>query len=257
MCTTTAKKINGNWILGKARDPVLWMRYEDECRLFATPQDTYKKLIIQNPIPHEDGYYGGINECGVAFVSTFVRTSHDQVSYIRKPYVRLILDAASARQAVEIIKSFNPKIGGNMLVADPGECFGIEATAKEYYVEEVKEECVKTNHFLHLSDRNLNFDVDITFEPWTKAHLARAEELLPGVNSIEDMCELFKDRVNSNKKCAISTTPSEAKCYTHSAFVFDCQSKMIYYAQGCPSEVDWKRYDFYNAPNAVTHEQID
>ena len=48
------------------------MRWDDEIKLFDTKADKYKKLIIQNPEPHEDGYYGGINDQGVAFISTFV-----------------------------------------------------------------------------------------------------------------------------------------------------------------------------------------
>lgn len=170
MCTTATKQTNNTWYLLKTRDPVSWMRYEDEIALFDSPQDKYRKLIIQNPVPHEGGYYGGINERGVAYVSTFVRTSEDQVSYIRKPYVRLILEAATASEAVEIIKGFIPKIGGNMLVADADKCYGIEATAKEYYVEEVVNQAVKTNHFLNLPDKNINFVNDNGFEAWSKAH---------------------------------------------------------------------------------------
>ncbi len=34
----------------KTRDPVSWMRYEDEIALFDSPADKYRKLIIQNPV---------------------------------------------------------------------------------------------------------------------------------------------------------------------------------------------------------------
>ena len=178
MCTTVAKHASNTWYLMKTRDPVSWMRYEDEIALFDKPQDKFRKLIIQNPISYEDGYYGGINEVGVAFISTFVRTSEDQVSYIRKPYIRLILDAGTAKEAVEIIKSFNPKIGGNMFVADPMECYGIEGTASECLVEQVKESAVKANHFCNLPARNINFDNNPSFEPWSKTHEERAGELV-------------------------------------------------------------------------------
>lgn len=257
MCTTAAKKANNTWYLMKTRDPVSWMRYEDEIALFDAPQDKYRKLIIQNPVAYEDGYYGGINEKGVAFVSTFVRTSDDQISYIRKPYIRLILDAATAEGAVAIIRSFNPKIGGNMLVADPNKCFGIEATAKEYYVEEVKQQAVKTNHFLHLPDKNLNFANDPSFQPWSEAHQARAEELVGGVESLEDCEQLLSDRKNCDRKEAICTTPSEAKVYTYSAMVFDTKNKIVRYTQGCPSEVGFKEYSFDNFPEKVSSSQVD
>ena len=257
MCTTIAKRINRGWVLGKTRDPVSWMRYEDECKLFDSPSDKFQKLIIQNPIPYEDGYYGGINERGVSFVATFVRTSEDQVSYIRKPYVRLILDAATAREAIAIIKGFNPKIGGNFFVADRDECFGIEATVKEYYVEEIKEMGVKTNHFLHLRDRNINFDNNPSFEPWSKAHQKRAEELLKGAETVEAMIEILKDRKNCENKCAIATTPDEAKVYTYSAFVFETDKGRAHYVQGCPSEVEWEIIDFSTQRDNNMTQQID
>lgn len=257
MCTQAVKRINNTWYLMKTRDPVSWMRYEDEIALFDSRTDKFRKLIIQNPIPYEDGYYGGINENGVAFISTFVRTSEDQISYIRKPYIRLILDARSAKEAVEIIRAFNPKIGGNMFVADATQCFGIEATAKEYYVEEVKEMGVKTNHFLKLQDRNLNFDRDSSFEPWSKTHQARAEELVREVRSLEDCEKLLMDRKNCQDGRAICTTPSEAKTYTYSAMIFDTKNMVVRYAQGCPSEVGFKEYSFTQLPGSSNGGQTD
>lgn len=257
MCTTAVKKIGDTWYLMKTRDPVSWMRYEDEIALFDSPADKFRKLIIQNPVPYEDGYYGGMNEAGVAFISTFVRTSEDQISYIRKPYIRLILEAKSAREAVEIIKSFNPKIGGNMFVADPEQCFGIEATAKEYFVEEIKDSGVKTNHFLTLPDKNLNFEKDPSFKPWSEAHQKRAEELVRNVKNIDDCEKLLSDRENCELGQAICSTPAEAKVYTYSAMVFDTNNKLVRYAQGCPSEVGFKEYSFTKLPEKLEKEQID
>lgn len=257
MCTQAVKRIKDTWYLMKTRDPVSWMRYEDEIKLFDSPTDRYKKLIIQNPVPYEDGYYGGINAQGVAFISTFVRTSEDQVSYIRKPYIRLILEAATAREAVEIIKRFNPKIGGNMFVADPDECYGIEATATEYFVEQVRDEAVKANHFCHLSARNINFNNDPEFEVWSKTHEERAKELVAEIKNIEDCEGLLSDRANSKKRRAICTTPDEAKVYTYSAFVFDTANKVVRYAQGCPSIVGFKEYSFEKTPNISETDQVD
>lgn len=257
MCTQAAKKVNNTWYLMKTRDPVSWMRYGDEIALFDSPTDKYKKLIIQNPVPYEDGYYGGINDNGVAFVSTFVRTSEDQISYIRKPYIRLILDAKTATEAVEIIKSFNPKIGGNMFVADPDKCYGIEATAKEYLVEEILDEGVKTNHFVKLPDVNLNFAKDPEFKTWSETHLNRASQLVKKIGSLEDCEQLLSDRENSDKKMAICTTPEEAKVYTYSAFVFDTKNILVRYAQGCPSEVGFTEYSFTKLPGNNKKQQID
>lgn len=257
MCTTAAKKSNDTWYLMKTRDPVSWMRYEDEIALFDTPQDKSRKLIIQNPISYEDGYYGGINENGVAFVSTFVRTSDDQISYIRKPYVRLILDASTATEAVAIIKAFNPRIGGNMFVADFEKCFGIEATAKEYYIEEIKSHAVKTNHFIHLPDRNLNFDKMPEFEPWSHKHQERAEELVVNITSLEDCEKLLSDRNNCEAKQAICTIPSEDKVYTYSGMVFDTKNKVVRYAQGCPSDVGFKEYTFTSPVEKNLVNQVD
>lgn len=241
----------------KSRDPVEWMRYGDEIALFDTPADKYRKLIIQNPVPYEDGYYGGINEAGVAFISTFVRTSENQISYIRKPYIRLILEAKTAEEAVRIIKSFNPKIGGNMFVADPDKCFGIEATAKEYLVEEVMEEEVKANHFIKLSEINLDFAKEPGFKEWSEAHLQRARELVKEIKSLDDCEKLLADRENCEVSRAICTTPSEAKVYTYSAFVFDTKNKLVRYAQGCPSEVGFKEYSFAKLPGKNEKKQID
>lgn len=257
MCTQAAKRVNNTWYLMKTRDPVSWMRYEDEIALFDSPADKFRKLIIQNPVPYEDGYYGGINEQGVAFISTFVRTSEDQISYIRKPYIRLILDAKTAEEAVEIIKSFNPKIGGNMFVADPEQCFGIEATAREYFVEEIAESGVKANHFNHLPDRNLNFDKDPDFEEWSNTHEKRARELVVGVKTLEDAEKLLSDRESCGLGRAICSAPKEAKVYTYSAMVFDTKNRIVRYAQGCPSEVGFKEYSFDNLPSNRDNEQID
>jgi predicted choloylglycine hydrolase len=244
MCTTAAKKLNNSWYLIKTRDPVEWMRWDDEIKLFATKADKYKKLIVQNPEPREDGYYGGINEKGLAFVSTYVHVAENQVSYIRRPYIRLILDASNAKEAVEIIKSFNPKIGGNMFVADKNDCYGLESTPKEYFIEKLSKPAVKTNHYLHLTDKNLNMLDNPTFEKWSKTHQSRAEELIAKADSLEDLENLLKDRENAEISMAICTTEKEEKCYTFSAFIFDTKNATAYYCQGNPSEKPFKKYGF-------------
>lgn len=257
MCTQAVRRVNDTWYLMKTRDPVSWMRYSDEIALFDTPSDKLRKLIIQNPVPYEDGYYGGINENGVAFISTFVRTSDDQISYIRKPYIRLILNAQNAKEAVKIIKAFNPKIGGNMFVADPKECYGIEATAKEYFVEKIVDEGAKANHFEKLSDSNLNFAKDPGFKIWSETHLARAKELVKDVKSIYDCEKLLTDRNNCDNKRAICTIPTEEKVFTYSAMIFDTKNKLVRYAHGCPSEVGFKEYSFDKLPEKNITQQID
>lgn len=257
MCTQAVKRINDSWYLMKTRDPVSWMRYEDEIVLFSSPTDRYRKLIIQNPVPYEDGYYGGMNDQGVAFISTFVRTSENQISYIRKPYIRLILDAKTAGEAVEIIKKFNPKIGGNMFVADPEKCYGIEATAKEYYVEEINDWGVKANHFTHLPDVNLNFANDPEFKNWSETHAKRAEELVKNIKTLEDCESLLADRANCESGRAICSTAKEAKVFTYSAMIFDTKNKIVRYAQGCPSEVGFKEYSFDKLPSKGDNKQID
>ncbi|MEI7578417.1 MAG: carcinine hydrolase/isopenicillin-N N-acyltransferase family protein [bacterium] len=244
MCTTFAKKIDNTWYLGKTRDPVSWMRWDDEIKLFAEAGDKFRKLLVQNPNPKEDGYYGGINEKGVAIVATYVKTAEEQVSYIRRPYVRLILDAATAEEAVEIIKKFNPLIGGNMFVADKKKCFGIEGGSKSIYVEEIKDQAVKTNHFLHLDEVNLNFSRLPKFKDWTEAHFDRATELLGAAKSLEGLENLLKDRQGSELKQAICTTSAEDECYTYSAVIFDTNKVIAHYAQGNPSEVPFKEYNF-------------
>lgn len=244
MCTTVVKQLNTFWFLAKTRDPVTWMRWDDEIKFFDSTQDRYKKLIIQNPKPKEDGYYGGINEKGVAYVSTFVRVAEDQVSYIRRPYVRLILNAASAKEGVEIIKKFNPRIGGNMFIADENECYGIEGVPNEYYIEKIDKPSVKTNHFLHLPYRNLGFDENQGFETWSRDHQTRAEELIKEAKSINDLKNLLRDRKNSNKKTAICTAKEEDDCCTHSAFIFDTRQKKAFYCQGNPLENKFKEYGF-------------
>lgn len=244
MCTTASKKINNNWYLIKTRDPVPWMRWDDEIKLFNSKIDKHKKLLIQNPNPKEDGYYGGINERGVAYVSTFVRVAEDQVSYIRRPYVRLILDASTAKEAVKIIRAFNPRIGGNMFVADKTECYGIEGTPDKYFVKKVTDWEVKTNHFLNLNYRNLSFDTVKGFEEWSETHQKRAEELVPQAKSIKDLKNILKDRKNADKKTAICTVKAEDKCFTHSAFIFDTKKVKAYYCQGNPLRKPFKTYGF-------------
>lgn len=244
MCTTAAKKLGNTWFLLKTRDPVSWMRWDDEIKLFDSSNDKFKKLIIQNPNPREDGYYGGINEGGVAFISTFVGVAENQVSYIRRPYVRLILDAATASEAVEIIRGFNPRIGGNMFVADQNECFGIEGVPEQYFVEKITKPAVKTNHFVHLANRNLSFDTNPSFEQWTKDHFDRASELIKTANNLDDFKNILRDRKNAAKKTAICTTEKEAKCCTYSAFIFDTAKIKAYYCQGNPAENEFEEYGF-------------
>lgn len=244
MCTTAAKKLKDSWFLLKTRDPVEWMRWDDEIKLFDTPADKCKKWIIQNPNPKEDGYYGGINEKGVAYISTFIRVAENQVSYIRKPYVRLILDAATAKEAVEIIKSFNPRIGGNMFVADAHECYAIEAVPEKYLIEKIEQPMVKTNHFVTLPNQNLSFHTVKGYKEWTMDRYERANELLVNANNLEDFKQLLRDRKNAEKETAICTTKDEDACFTHSACIFDTQNKKAYYCQGNPLEHEFKEYGF-------------
>lgn len=244
MCTTAAKQINRSWHLLKTRDPVSWMRWDDEIKLFKGKSDKYQKLIIQNPNPNEDGYYGGINEKGVAFTSTFVRVAEGQISYIRRPYVRLILDAGSAKEAVKIIQAFSPRIGGNMFVADGKECYGIEGVPDRYFVQKVKKYEVKTNHFMHLPHQNLGFKTNPKFKIWSEDHQKRAEVLTAKAKSLEDFKNILRDRKNADKKTAICTTSKEDKCYTHSAFIFNTKGKKVYYCQGNPLENEFKEYGF-------------
>lgn len=244
MCTTAAKKIANSWFLIKTRDPVPWMRWDDEIKLFSSPQDRFQKLIIQNPNPKEDGYYGGINNQGVAYISTYVGVAENQISYIRRPYVRLILEAKNALEAVKIIKSFYPRIGGNMFVADQKECFGIEAVPEKYFIEKISAPTVKTNHFLHLKQRNLSFINNPFFEQWSKTHYQRAKQLILKAENLEDLKAILKDRQNAKQKMAICTTKAEDPCFTHSAFIFDTHKKLAYYCQGNPTEKPFKQYSF-------------
>lgn len=241
MCTTAATRINDSWFLLKTRDPVEWMRWDDEIKLFNTAADRFRKLIIQNPDPNQDGYYGGINDQGVAYVSTYVHVAENQISYIRRPYVRLILDAASAKEAVEIIQSFNPRIGGNMFIADQHQCFGIEAVPETYHIEKVEEPSAKTNHFLSVPHVDLKSD---EFLSWSKTHYSRAQELISTVRSLENMKALLQDREYADKKEAICTTKDEDDCFTYSAFIFDTGKIEVHYAQGNPLEVPFKKYGF-------------
>lgn len=244
MCTTVAANLNHSWFLAKTRDPVSWMRWDDEIKLFDTSQDRYKKLIVQNPDPRQDGYYGGVNNCGVAFVATYVHVDPNQVSYIRRPYVRLILDAKNATEALSVIKSFRPRIGGNMFVADSETCYGIEGTPKRYFVETISSPAVKTNHFLHLKNRNLGFDTEPGFEKWSRTHQTRAQELVANASSVDDLKKLLRDRKNKESKAAICTTSHEDPCFTHSAFIFDTKNKIAWYCQGNPNETAFKQYGF-------------
>lgn len=244
MCTTAVKKLANGWFLLKTRDPVSWMRWDDEIKLFNGKQDKFRKLIIQNPEANQDGYYGGINEQGVAIVATFVKVAEDQISYIRKPYIRLILNAATAAEAVAIIEKFNPRIGGNIFVADREHCFGIEAVPSEYFIEEVEQMAVKTNHFHHIGQLDEDYRKSGFWKRWTETHYKRAHELLKQANSLADFEALLKDRQNADKKMAICTTAVEEECFTHSAFIFDCHQAKAYYAQGNPATTPFKEYGF-------------
>jgi hypothetical protein len=245
MCTLAAKQLKSDgWFLIKTRDPVPWMRWDDEIKLFNTPADKLKKLLIQNPNPNEDGYYGGINEKGVAFISSYVPVVENQISYIRRPYVRLILDAASAEEAIKIIQSFNPCIGGNMFIADEHVCFGIESIPTEYFVEEIKQPTIKTNHYLHFPYENLQIATNPWFKGWTHDRYNRAKELIAHASTVEDLQNILKDRKNAEKKTAICTVKEENECCTYSAFIFDTKNKKVLYSQGNPLTTPFKKFSF-------------
>lgn len=244
MCTIAAKKLNGSWFLLKARDPVSWMKMRDGIKLFDSGTGRPKKLIVHNPDSHGDGYYGGMNEKGVAYVATSIAAAKEQVPYFRKPYVRLILNAPTAREAVEIIKAFNPRIVGNMFVADPEECYGIEAVPENYFIENIGKPAVKANHFLHLPDRNLEFDKDNTLEEWSHDHYDRAKELIGTASGLRDLQQLLRDRKNAENRTAICTTKEEDRCFTTSAFIFDTGNRTAYYTQGNPAENEFKEFGF-------------
>jgi hypothetical protein len=245
MCTLATKKLNNSWYLIKTRDPVPWMRLDDEIKLFNSPADQVKKLIIQNPNPKEDGYYGGINELGVAFVATFLPVAENQVSYIRRPYVRLILDAKSALEAVDIIKSFNPKIGGNFFIADKNHCFEIEGAPTEYFVQEIETPTAKTNHFTHLLYENLQMKVP-GYKDWTENRLVRAQELIDKATSVDDLEQLLRDRADADKHPPICMIEGDWDYNppTASAFVFDTAEPAVFYCQGNPLKEDFKKYTF-------------
>jgi hypothetical protein len=154
------------------------------------------------------------------------------------------LEANTAKEAVEIIQAFNPRIGGNMFVADARECYGIEGVPDEYYVEKLEKPSVKTNHFLHLKKRNLSFDTNKGFEVWSKRHQERAEELIEEVGSLDDMKALLTDRKHAEKKQAICTTKDEEDCYTFSAVILDTTRRVAHYAQGNPAEVGFEEFEF-------------
>jgi len=242
MCTLATKRLNNSWFLIKTRDPVEWMRWDDEIKLFNTKADKYKKLIIQNPDPNQDGYYGGINEKGVAFISTYVCVAENQISYIRRPYVRLILDAESAKEAVKIIKFFNPRIGGNMFVADKNECYGIEGIPEKYFIEKIKKLSVKTNHYIHLKEYKNLQSSDPWYVSWTEDRYNRAKALIVKVTTLEDLKKILRDRKNAKEKTAICTTKKENDCCTYSAFIFDTKNIKAYYCQGNPLENEFKEF---------------
>jgi len=245
MCTIAAKQLNASWHLLKTRDPVPWMRLDDEIQLFHSSADTYKKLLIQNPNPKEDGYYGGMNERGVAFVATFLPVAENQISYIRRPYVRIILDATTAKEAVNIISSFNPKIGGNFFVADPDECYEIESAPEKIFVQTIQKPIAKTNHFLHLPYINLQM-TNPWFANWTKNRLERAQFLIEKAKTVDDLFTLLQDRKNSDTATSICMLESDSRENppTSSAFIFDTMKKIVYYCQGNPLNNPFRQYTF-------------
>lgn len=245
MCTIAATRLEHSWFLLKTRDPVPWMRLDDEMKLFDSPADTHKKLLIQNPDPREDGYYGGINDTGVAFVATFLPVAENQISYIRRPYVRLILDAPSAKDAITIIQSFNPRIGGNFFVADSDECYEVESAPQEIFVQSVQKPTAKTNHFLHLPYINLQMK-NPWFANWTTKRLERAQTLIESARTPSDLENLLKDRKNADTTSAICMLESDSKENppTSSAFIFDTNDANAFYCQGNPLEKPFLQYSF-------------
>ncbi len=245
MCTLAATKIDDAWFLIKTRDPVPWMRFDDEIKLFNSKADKFRKLIVQNPDQREDGYYGGINEKGVVFVATFLPVAENQISYIRRPYVRLILDTATAQDGIEIIKSFNPKIGGNFFIADVNDCFEVEASPDEYFIQRVDQPTAKTNHYLHLPYINLQMS-NPWFAKWTENRLIRAQKLIESAASIEDLESILKDRENSDTSTAICMLDSDqgGNPPTYSAMIFNTGEKMAYYCQGNPLQNKFNKYYF-------------
>jgi hypothetical protein len=249
MCTIAAKYDGASWWLLKTRDPVSFMRWDDDITLYSEPKiDKIAKYLIENPDKHADGYYGGINTAGVAVVATYVPVSAAGISYLRKPYLRLLLNAETAAEAVEFVKDLNPRIGGNMFIADAEHCYLVEAAPEAYYVEKLQavpgSSCVRTNHFLKLPYPNYVHERDPKEKAWSEAHYSRAQKLIAEAKTLPDFEALLRDREGHERGQAICTTDAEDPCYTHSAMIFDTASRTAYYSQGNPLTSDFSVHKF-------------
>lgn len=231
MCTTGAINLNG-FILFKTRDPVAGMIFADEVRIV---RDKIKKLIVSN----NDGMYGGINDLGVGIVATYVKVRAGQIPYLVDDYIEQILEAKTAKEATKIIESFNPPIGGNIIVADENSSFVIECGPDELIAKEVKDKVIRTNHFLNLPYQSI-FYKDSKFKKWTETRFSRATKLLRNVKNIKDIKSLLKD----HEGYPDISICNHGKIPTGSAFIINTEKREILHCEGNPCESKFKKYNF-------------
>ena len=231
MCTVAAINMKGFFII-KTRDPIRGKAFDDGVELFL---DTPKKFIIRN----QDGMYGGINENGVGVAAANVIVKESQIAFYNNGYVRELLESKTAQESLQILRNFDPPIGGNVIIADEHECFAIECGPEDMDVKNVTIKLVLTNHFHYLPYEPLNFK-DPFIKKWSNMRYQRACDLLQYAERFEDLISILSDH---------QSFPEFSICnhgiiQTSSAFIIDTKGKKIHYCHGHPCNNPFIAYSF-------------
>ncbi len=231
MCTTGAVKIDGSFVLFKNRDPVIPMKADDRPNVF---EGRVRRLIVSN----DEGSYAGLNEHGVGIVCSFVKLLEGDELEQARTFLNLLpelLDTKSLKETVDKLERMEKKFTANFVLADEHKCFFLEYAPDRKEIRKVEERVVRTNHF---SCNPLDKRTPESF-PWNFKRYERANALITGVRSIDDLKKLLSDH-QDYPEYSICNHGSFAP--TGSSYILDVKRRVILHCLGAPCRNEYKEY---------------
>lgn len=220
MCTIGAVHLKDSSILFKNLDPRRGTPFEAWVeKIYCNNNEI---LVVKNSL----GCYGGINCYGVAIVGTFINIHKNQNNYFDNDNLVQLLALGQINDVCEYLKKNEKLLYGNILLASPEKIYSFELAGEHIHCERTTRS-VMTNHFkclpFDLQTKNDKFIMD-----WTTKRLARAEEIIPTVSSIETAKIFLSDHENFPD----FSICNHGAIQTAASFIFDCKSKKLYYNSG-------------------------
>jgi len=228
MCTLGAKKI-GSFFLIKSRDPLEGYEHGASVELVDA---AVRKLLVKN----SDGVYGGVNSFGVGVIVSSVKDKGEESKgcFIGN-CVPALLDARTAEEALEMLEEMDAFCCGNVMIADPANCYVAEWCGSEVSIEDVSLRAVRTNHFVSLS----HGPESRKEYPSSFRRFDRALELIRSANSVEDLQQLLKNHEAGPSELSICR---HGEKNTTGAFIIDTRNRRIMYCEGHPCEGSFESF---------------